>query len=118
MNITVAIFDKVIVSVTQENFEKLVPSLGGEMMDVGGRLVSRQMVGQAGSEGAPVPPPKPGSHGKGAGGEESRGEERRAEDRRDDERETERRKRTEKTQMRGEDPRKRGVTQREEEGRV
>ena len=32
--------------------------------------------------------------------------------------ETERRKRTEKTQMRGEDPRKRGVTKREEEGRV
>uniref|UniRef100_A0AAY4C1P2 Myozenin 1 n=1 Tax=Denticeps clupeoides TaxID=299321 RepID=A0AAY4C1P2_9TELE len=51
---------------SMENFQKLVPSLGGQMMDVGGRLVSRQMVGQAGGGGAPVPPPKPGSVGKGA----------------------------------------------------
>lgn len=50
-----------------DNLQKFVPSLGGQMMDVGGHLVSGQMVGQAGAGGAPVPPPKPGSHGKGAG---------------------------------------------------
>ncbi|XP_066535777.1 myozenin-1a isoform X2 [Hoplias malabaricus] len=51
---------------SMDNLQKLVPSLGGQMMDVGGRLVVGQMVGQAGSGGqAPVPPPKPGSLGKG-----------------------------------------------------
>lgn len=54
----------------KDNLQKFVPSLGGQMMmDVGGRLVGRQMAGQAGGTGqAPVPPPKPGSYSKGAGG--------------------------------------------------
>ncbi|KAL7878031.1 hypothetical protein SRHO_G00046740 [Serrasalmus rhombeus] len=53
---------------SMDNLQRLVPSLGGQMMDVGGRLVGVQMVGQAGVGGhAPVPPPKPGSLGKGVG---------------------------------------------------
>ncbi|XP_072533146.1 myozenin-1a [Salminus brasiliensis] len=53
---------------SMDNLQKLVPSLGGQMIDVGGRLIGGQMVGQAGGGGhAPVPPPKPGSLGKGAG---------------------------------------------------
>lgn len=53
---------------SMDNLQKLVPSLGGQMIDVGGRLIGGQMVGQAGVGGhAPVPPPKPGSLGKGAG---------------------------------------------------
>ncbi|KAG7462608.1 hypothetical protein MATL_G00186590 [Megalops atlanticus] len=60
---------------SMENFQNLVPSLGGKMMDVGGHLVSGQMVGRSGSGGqAPIPPPKPGSFVKvvgigGAGGQ-------------------------------------------------
>ncbi|XP_041920870.1 myozenin-1a [Alosa sapidissima] len=53
-------------SESMENFQKFVPSLGGQMMNIDGQLVGGQMVGQAGAGGAPVPPPKPGSHGKGA----------------------------------------------------
>lgn len=53
----------------KDNLQKFVPSLGGQMMDVGGRLIGGQMAGQAGGTGqAPVPPPKPGSYSKGAGG--------------------------------------------------
>ncbi|MBN3295808.1 MYOZ1 protein, partial [Amia calva] len=61
---------------SMENFHKLVPSLGGEMqsglsmMDVGGHLVSGQMVGQIGGGKLmhpPVPPPKPGDRSKGFG---------------------------------------------------
>ncbi|XP_030628671.1 myozenin-1a [Chanos chanos] len=52
-----------------DNLQKFVPSLGGQMMDVGGHLVSGQMVGRiSGSGHAPVPPPKPEGFGKGAGG--------------------------------------------------
>ncbi|XP_076141197.1 myozenin-1a isoform X2 [Alosa pseudoharengus] len=54
-------------SESMENFQKFVPSLGGQMMNVDGQLVGGQMVGQAGAGGAPVPPPKPGSHGGKAG---------------------------------------------------
>ncbi|XP_033881510.2 myozenin-1-like [Acipenser ruthenus] len=61
---------------SMDNFQKFVPSLGGamqsghSMMDVGGHLVSGQMVGQAGTgrqQQAPVPPPKPGMGGAGGG---------------------------------------------------
>lgn len=53
----------------KDNLQKFVPSLGGQMMDVGGHLIGGHMVGQAGGAGqAPVPPPKPGSYGKGLGG--------------------------------------------------
>ncbi|KAJ8418376.1 hypothetical protein AAFF_G00140850 [Aldrovandia affinis] len=53
---------------SMDNFQKLVPSLGGKMMTVGGHMVGGMMVGHAGSGGqAPIPPPKPGSHGKGGG---------------------------------------------------
>lgn len=53
----------------KDNLQKFVPSLGGQMMDVGGRLIGGHMAGQAGGAGhAPVPPPKPGSYGKGLGG--------------------------------------------------
>ncbi|XP_056326741.1 myozenin-1a [Danio aesculapii] len=56
-------------SESMDNLQKFVPSLGGQMMDVGGRLIGGQMAGHAGGVGqAPVPPPKPGSFGKGAGG--------------------------------------------------
>ncbi|XP_057198261.1 myozenin-1a isoform X2 [Triplophysa rosa] len=56
-------------SETMDNLQKFVPILGGQMMDVGGRLIGGQMSGHAGGAGqAPVPPPKPGSYGKGAGG--------------------------------------------------
>ncbi|XP_051774067.1 myozenin-1a [Ctenopharyngodon idella] len=56
-------------SESMDNLQKFVPSLGGQMMDVGGRLIGGQMAGQVGGAGqAPVPPPKPGSYGKGAGG--------------------------------------------------
>ncbi|KAI5617429.1 myozenin-1 [Silurus asotus] len=56
-----------------DNFQKFVPGIGGQMIDVGGRLVGghlvgRQIVGgQIVGGSAPVPPPKPGSRGKGAG---------------------------------------------------
>lgn len=62
---------------SQDNFQKFVPGIGGQMMDVGGRLVggrlvggqivSGQIVGGGGGGHAPVPPPKPGSRGTGAG---------------------------------------------------
>ncbi len=55
----------------KDNLQKFVPSLGGQMMDVGGHLIGGHMSGRAGGAGhAPVPPPKPGSYGKGlvAGG--------------------------------------------------
>lgn len=65
---------------SQDNFQKFVPGIGGQMMDVGGRLVGGRLVGGrlvggqivggqiAGGGGhAPVPPPKPGSRGTGAG---------------------------------------------------
>ncbi|XP_051504913.1 myozenin-1-like [Myxocyprinus asiaticus] len=56
-------------SESMDNLQKFVPSLGGQMMDVGGCLIGGQMAGHAGGSGqAPVPPPKPGSYGKGAGG--------------------------------------------------
>ncbi|XP_041117390.1 myozenin-1-like [Polyodon spathula] len=59
-----------------DNFQTFVPSLGGttqsghSMMDVGGHLVSGQMVGQAGTgrhQQPPIPPPKPGMGGAGGG---------------------------------------------------
>ncbi|XP_046884927.1 myozenin-1a [Hypomesus transpacificus] len=49
-------------SESMENFQNLVPSLGGQMVDIGGHLVGKQAGGQA-----PVPPPKPGSKGAGVG---------------------------------------------------
>uniref|UniRef100_A0A672SF02 Myozenin-1-like n=1 Tax=Sinocyclocheilus grahami TaxID=75366 RepID=A0A672SF02_SINGR len=56
-------------SESMDNLQKFVPSLGGQMMDVGGRLIGGHMAGQAGGGGqAPVPPPKPGSYGKGLEG--------------------------------------------------
>ncbi|MFT7805958.1 myozenin-1 isoform X2 [Arapaima gigas] len=56
----------VFTSESMENFQKLVPTLGGQMMDVGGHMVSGQMVGHSGRLGrAPIPPPKPGSLAKG-----------------------------------------------------
>uniref|UniRef100_A0A673L3W0 Myozenin-1-like n=1 Tax=Sinocyclocheilus rhinocerous TaxID=307959 RepID=A0A673L3W0_9TELE len=56
-------------SESMDNLQKFVPSLGGQMMDVGGRLIGGHMTGQAGGGGqAPVPPPKPGSYGKGLEG--------------------------------------------------
>ncbi|XP_067277466.1 myozenin-1a [Pseudorasbora parva] len=56
-------------SESMDNLQKFVPSLGGQMMDVGGHLIGGQMAGHSGGTGqAPVPPPKPGSYGKGAGG--------------------------------------------------
>ncbi|RXM35788.1 Synaptopodin 2-like protein [Acipenser ruthenus] len=68
---------------SMDNFQKFVPSLGGamqsghSMMDVGGHLVSGQMVGQAGTgrqQQAPVPPPKPGMGGAGGGAGGARGD--------------------------------------------
>ncbi|XP_052428932.1 myozenin-1-like [Carassius gibelio] len=54
---------------SMDNLQKFVPSLGGQMMDVGGHLIGGHMSGQAGRGGqAPVPPPKPGSYGKGLEG--------------------------------------------------
>ncbi|XP_076831527.1 myozenin-1a [Brachyhypopomus gauderio] len=56
-------------SESMDNLQKLVPSLGGQMIDVGGRLVVGHTVVQTVGGGyAPVPPPKPGSVGKEAGG--------------------------------------------------
>ncbi|XP_018621614.2 myozenin-1a isoform X2 [Scleropages formosus] len=56
----------VFTSESMENFQKLVPTLGGQMMDVGGHIVRGQMVGHVGRLGrAPIPPPKPGSLVKG-----------------------------------------------------
>lgn len=57
----------VFTSESMDNLQKFVPGIGGQMMDAGGRLVSGQMVGHVGYGGAPVPPPKPGSLGKGVG---------------------------------------------------
>ncbi|XP_062851616.1 myozenin-1a [Trichomycterus rosablanca] len=63
----------VFTSDSMDNLQKFIPSIGGQMMDVGGRLVRGQMVGgymvgHAGKGGqGPVPPPKPGSLGAGAG---------------------------------------------------
>ncbi|XP_051507683.1 myozenin-1-like isoform X2 [Myxocyprinus asiaticus] len=55
-------------SESMDNLQKFVPSLGGQMMDIGGHLIDGQMASQAGGAGqAPVPPPKPGSYGKGVG---------------------------------------------------
>ncbi|XP_064173762.1 myozenin-1a [Anguilla rostrata] len=52
---------------SMDDYQKLVPSLGGKM-DVGGHLVSGHMVGYAGSGSrAPAPPPKPGSMHTGGG---------------------------------------------------
>ncbi|XP_071393416.1 myozenin-1a [Centroberyx affinis] len=66
-------------SESMDNFQKLVPTLGGQMMGAGGHLIGKQsgrlvgvgVVGLAGGQsggGAPVPPPKPGSKGAGAAG--------------------------------------------------
>ncbi|KAM9559116.1 myozenin-1-like isoform 1-T1 [Salvelinus alpinus] len=50
-------------SESMENFQKLVPSLGGTMMlDASGHMVDKQ-------SGPPVPPPKPGKDGHGHGNE-------------------------------------------------
>ncbi|XP_068424477.1 myozenin-1a [Clinocottus analis] len=64
-------------SESMDNLQKFVPSLGGQiggdMINVGGHFVSKQ-VGllpygmRAGGGGAPVPPPKPGSKGAGRAG--------------------------------------------------
>ncbi|XP_026856331.2 myozenin-1a [Electrophorus electricus] len=53
---------------SMDNLQKLVPSLGGQMIDVGGRLVGgHTLVQTVGGGYAPVPPPKPGRFGKEAG---------------------------------------------------
>ncbi|MCJ8730377.1 hypothetical protein PDJAM_G00183720 [Pangasius djambal] len=65
---------------SMDNFQKFVPGIGGQMVDVGGRLVGGRLVGGrivggrivggqivGGGGHAPVPPPKPGSRGTGAG---------------------------------------------------
>ncbi|XP_056148080.1 myozenin-1a [Lampris incognitus] len=49
-------------SESMENFQKLVPSLGGQMVDAGGHLIGWHAGGKA-----PIPPPKPGSKGAGVG---------------------------------------------------
>ncbi|KAB5581525.1 hypothetical protein PHYPO_G00176720 [Pangasianodon hypophthalmus] len=62
-------------SESMDNFQKFVPGIGGQMVDVGGRLVGGRLVGGqivggqivGGGGYAPVPPPKPGSRGTGAG---------------------------------------------------
>lgn len=61
----------------QDNLQKFVPSLGGQIgggdvINVGGHFVSKQVGlqtfgGMSGGGGAPVPPPKPGSKGARAG---------------------------------------------------
>ncbi|XP_039624227.1 myozenin-1a [Polypterus senegalus] len=67
----------VFISDSVDNFQKFVSGLGGDvqsgrsMMDVGGRLVSVQMVGHSGTgklQQAPVPPPKPGDRSKSTAG--------------------------------------------------
>lgn len=63
-------------SESMDNLQKFVPSLGGQMggdiINVGGHFVSKQIglqhFGGIHAGGAPVPPPKPGSKGAGAGG--------------------------------------------------
>ncbi|KAM6923056.1 myozenin-1a isoform 2-T2 [Lycodopsis pacificus] len=63
-------------SESMDNLQKFVPSLGGQMggdiINVGGHFVSKQIglqhFGGLYAGGAPVPPPKPGSKGAGAGG--------------------------------------------------
>ncbi|KAK2852450.1 hypothetical protein Q7C36_007651 [Tachysurus vachellii] len=59
---------------SMDNFQKFVPGIGGQMVDVGGHLVGARLVGGQivggqiiGGGHAPVPPPKPGSWGTGAG---------------------------------------------------
>ncbi|XP_058235778.1 myozenin-1a [Hemibagrus wyckioides] len=59
---------------SMDNFQKFVPGIGGQMVDVGGHLVGARLVGGQivggqiiGGGHAPVPPPKPGSRGIGAG---------------------------------------------------
>lgn len=62
----------------QDNLHNFVPSLegqmGGQMINVGGHFVSKQVgphyIGINAGGGPPVPPPKPGSKGaEGAGGQ-------------------------------------------------
>ncbi|XP_075932047.1 myozenin-1a [Anarhichas minor] len=63
-------------SESMDNLQKFVPSLGGQMggdiINVGGHFVSKQIglqhFGGIYAGGAPVPHPKPGSKGAGAGG--------------------------------------------------
>ncbi|XP_040906265.1 myozenin-1a [Toxotes jaculatrix] len=64
-------------SESMDNFQKFVPSLGGQiggqMINLGGHFVSKQAEhlhygGIHGVGGAPVPPPKPGSKGAGGAG--------------------------------------------------
>lgn len=61
--------------VFQDNLQKFVPSLGGQMggqmINVGGHFLSKEaghlnFVGLHPGGGPPVPPPKPGSKGTGA----------------------------------------------------
>lgn len=67
-----------IVIVFQDNLQKFVPSLGGQMggqmINVGGHFLSKEagrlnFVGLHPGGGPPVPPPKPGSKRTGAKGE-------------------------------------------------
>lgn len=56
----------------QDNLQKFVPSLGGQMINLGGHFLSKDsgqlhFVGLHPGGGAPVPPPKPGSKGAGGG---------------------------------------------------
>ncbi|KAM9365651.1 myozenin-1a [Pholidichthys leucotaenia] len=62
---------------SMDNFQKFVPSLGGQMgsqmINVGGHYVSKlsgqlNYTGIQGAGGAPIPPPKPGSRGAGGAG--------------------------------------------------
>ncbi|TSK22602.1 Synaptopodin 2-like protein [Bagarius yarrelli] len=60
---------------SMDNFQKFVPGIGGQMVDIGGHLVGARLVGGqivggrivGGGGHAPVPPPKPGSQATGAG---------------------------------------------------
>lgn len=65
---------------SKDNYQKFVPGIEGQMVDVGGHLVGGRLVGAhlvggqivggqivGGGGHAPVPPPKPGSRGIGAG---------------------------------------------------
>lgn len=75
---TVVILILMIVIVFQDNLQKFVPSLGGQMggqmINVGGHFLSKEagrlnFVGLHPGGGPPVPPPKPGSKRTGAKGE-------------------------------------------------
>lgn len=68
--------DKQMLYFFQDNLQKFIPSLGGQMngqiINLGGHFLSKDsgklhFVGLHPGGGAPVPPPKPGSKGAGGG---------------------------------------------------